>query len=230
MSSHTSPIGAAEIDRSLREFWANLKSSTIGFGRGSKVPLVLSDKSHCEPGIATVGGERNGSLKRRGGIVGADPAQTQTELEPRIGLIGPHFGSCAVGANRVNGASKRFQQHTAPQVQCDRRRCVSRSREREQRRLGLIGSFQRGAEQAPPLRVIRELVEQPRKQCSCFRIAEFEQRHAGQESSVGSVGRKNGGAAKESSGSGEVFRRARGTPRDDERRDMVGTSRKARGR
>ena|ERR1700722_1200460 len=99
----------AEIDSSLRELWANLKSSTIGFGRRSKVPFVLSDKSHCEPSVATAGGERNGSLKRRGGILGADPAQTQTELEPWIGLIGRHFGSCAVGANRVNGAPKRFQ-------------------------------------------------------------------------------------------------------------------------
>jgi hypothetical protein len=43
-------------------------------------------------------------------------------------------------------------------------------------------------------------------------IAEFQQRHAGQERSIGSVGRKNGSSAKESSGSGEVFRRARSAP------------------
>ena len=166
-------------------------------------------------------------LKRRGGVFVTAPAQTKTEFEQRIGVVGRHVGRGAVRGDCVDPAIERFQKHTALQVQCDGRSGVRRSRKPNQRRLQLTSLLQCCGEVAPALGVIGELSKQPRQQRLRLRIAAFEQRYAGAKRGIGPLGRKRHGAAKESGGGGEVRRRACRPAGYDERRNMIGAPRQA---
>ena len=89
------------------------------------------------------------------------------------------------------------------------------------RRLHLAGALQSVAEQAPSIGFIGKRFEQPREQRSGFGITELKQRRTGEKGSIGSVGRKHGGAAEETNRFGKVFGRAGGAASKQKRRHVI---------